>query len=198
MKPRSRAAQLWLQAFGSPDSVAAFPAQPRTFKQILDGALQLARDAGCLSEAMRFIGEREAEVAAMRKSADAERGGTVRGTVPPSAVCLIAQDPLVLGGYWLPDLLHLAGMTPVGLAAGDEHLQIAESYLALLNPEVIVLLESYPAPSVRAHSARKIFEAGGNVDLLSPGPDLYRAVLGLAEKVRDLGSREDAKPLSNQ
>ena len=57
----------------------------------------------------------------------------------PRVVSLEWLDPLMLGGTWMPELISLAGGTPVGVSVGKAAPTITSEELTKLAPEVVLI-----------------------------------------------------------
>lgn len=66
-------------------------------------------------------------------------GRAARTTARPRVVSLEWIDPIMIGGTWMPELIELAGGTPVGATAGAPAPTIAATALAALAPDVVII-----------------------------------------------------------
>jgi len=57
----------------------------------------------------------------------------------PRVVSIEWYDPVMLGGTWMPELIDLAGGTPVGAEAGDPAPTIGSDELRALEPDVVLV-----------------------------------------------------------
>lgn len=116
----------------------------------------------------------------------------------PRVACLEWLDPLMGGGNWIPELVELAGGTPVAGHAGTHSQWLDWAALAAADPEVIVALPcGFDLQRTRAEVARlrarpewtrlnavksgHVFLADGNAYFNRPGPRLVDSVEILAE-----------------
>ena len=57
----------------------------------------------------------------------------------PRVATIEWYDPVMLGGTWMPELIELAGGTPVGAEAGDPAPTISSDELRALEPDVVLI-----------------------------------------------------------
>lgn len=161
----------------APESADVFAFRPATFKQMLDAALELARRAGLIPNAMAWIANREREVAEMRRQAGVRK----RSTASKSAVVLTDLTPLRSGGYWCADVLVLAGVRPLLTTRGELPRELAYDDVHAAAPDVVLIpaaLKGYSRDAVRM-PVRVL-----TGELLRPRPALYDTVLEIARIVR--------------
>jgi iron complex transport system substrate-binding protein len=103
-------------------------------------------------------------------------------------------DPLMLGGTWMPELIDLAGGTPLGVGRGEPAPTVAPEALTALGPEVIVVkpcgftlertLSELPvlqsALLTHVPSTTRVYAADGNAFFNRPGPRLIESLEILA------------------
>ena len=72
------------------------------------------------------------------------RVGSLVSSKPPreSIVVLTGLNPLMVGGYWIPEMVALAGGVPEGNHPGRVHQRISWQDLRELEPEVLILASS--------------------------------------------------------
>jgi iron complex transport system substrate-binding protein len=103
-------------------------------------------------------------------------------------------EPLMLGGTWMPELIELAGGTPVGARAGEPAPTIEPAALAELRPDVLLIkpcgfalertlverdaLERQLRPHLPP--ATRVYLADGNAYFNRPGPRLVESAEILA------------------
>lgn len=183
--------------------------EPQTFKQALDAALGMGRAAGCLPEAMQFVGEGEARLHALHKRLGRRRDGSLVDRQPPTVVCIEWLEPLMTAGHWVPDLVHLAGGRAVCAEAGARSAYVTWDAVRAADPDVIVvapcgftveatrrelhLLTARPDwNALRAVRSGRVFLLEGNAYFNRPGPSLYRAVELLAAALHGEGTDPEA------
>jgi hypothetical protein len=160
--PNHQAASAWLAAVGaSHDRVGDY--QPRTLKQVLDGALALGAAAGRLEEAMRLVAGIEIRLAELARTLHIDRrSGSVAGVPAPriAIVSAIDRGDIVLPGGWVPGLAAAAGAAAVGPVEGGPDVRIAASRLSMLAPDVVIVALDRPPAHVPARTHKTILEAG--------------------------------------
>jgi len=117
---------------------------------------------------------------------------------PPTVVCIEWIDPLMSAGNWVPELVTLAGGTPLLSAAGQhspwltwEELHAADPDLVVVMPcgfdlartyqEMLVALKQPNWQKLRAVSAGNLYVTDGNQYFNRPGPRLVDSLEILAE-----------------
>ncbi len=108
-------------------------------------SLRPTRLADVLSDVDRVAAalERESLGARLRSSLEsridkiAERAAWA--TERPRVASVEWIEPIMLGGTWMPELIELAGGTPVGVSAGEPSPTIDSQALADLEPDVVLI-----------------------------------------------------------
>ena len=121
-----------------------------------------------------------------------------RAKEKPTVACLEWLDPLMGAGNWIPELVELAGGTPVLGLAGVHSGWITWDQLLATNPDVLIglpcgfdlprsrsaleaFLKSPQAGSLKAVRTGRVFAADGNAYFNRPGPRLVDSLELLAE-----------------
>lgn len=116
----------------------------------------------------------------------------------PTVACLEWLDPLMGAGNWIPELVELAGGTPMLGKAGVHSGWISWEDLVVTDPEILValpcgfdlqrtlgeleLVRSRPEwTRLQAVQSRRVFAADGNAYFNRPGPRLIDSLELLAE-----------------
>lgn len=119
----------------------------------------------------------------------------------PSVLALEWFDPLMSGGNWLPELIELAGGTPVLAKAGEHSPWIDWETIRAKNPDVIVLLpcgfdlertrteaaalKSLPDWNcLKAVRTSRVYVCDGNALFNRPGPRLVDSLECMAEMLQ--------------
>ena len=164
---------------------------PARIKDLWTDLRQVAQALGVPDEGRSVIGALKGRMVDViqRVGASEER---------PTVACLEWLDPLMGAGNWIPELVELAGGTPVLGKAGVHSEWITWEELVAADPEVVValpcgfdlhrtLLELAPLrtrpewPRLRAVQRRRAFAADGNAYFNRPGPRLIDSLELLAE-----------------
>jgi iron complex transport system substrate-binding protein len=102
-------------------------------------------------------------------------------------------DPVMIGGMWMPELISLAGGTPMVTSPGEHAPTLSKEELAKLSPDVVLvkpcgfslertqleldaLRDSLPWDSWSAVRERRVYLADGNAFFNRPGPRLVESL----------------------
>ena len=111
-----------------------------------------------------------------------------RTTTKPRVVSVEWLEPIMLGGTWMPELIALAGGTPVGAKAGDLAPTVTAAELAALAPDVVLvkpcgfsvertLKEREIVDAIAAVVPRaRVYVSDGNAFFNRPGPRLVESL----------------------
>ncbi len=174
-------------AYGSVAALAAaLPSRPRVLNlepRTLDDVLRNIRDAatamGHPERADVVVSELERRIAGV--------ANRVAGRPCPTVFVVEWCEPIFNAGHWTPELVRLAGGTPVLAAEGRDSVRVAWEELRAADPEVVVvaccghtvertrrdvpLLESLPGWSdLRAVRDLRVYLADGSAYFSRPGP----------------------------
>lgn len=165
------------------DAVQIVSLSPTRLGDVLDDLERVAAALGRRDEgrAVRHTLER-------RIQAITERAA--RAPTRPRVVTLEWIDPLMIGGTWMPELVELAGGTPVGATAGGPAPTVSSHQLAALAPEIVVvkpcgfsveralaerdLIEHTVIDAVGRHA--RVYVTDGNAFFNRPGPRLVESL----------------------
>lgn len=119
------------------------PIQPTTilshnihrFSEVFDYMHRVGKAADVLVSAEEIIDELRHRVA---------RIGSLVSTSPPRerVVVLTGLNPLLVGGFWIPEMVTMAGGEPAGSEAAKAHQRITWEQLQDMAPEVLILAAS--------------------------------------------------------
>jgi iron complex transport system substrate-binding protein len=183
------------------DQVSIISLRPTRLEHVLGDIEGVAAALGraCEGRALRAQLERRIEAIAVRAA-----GALVR----PRVASVEWVDPLMLGGTWMPELIELAGGTPIGVAAGQPARTIDPAELAALEPDLIVvkpcgfdmeraMCERDAIERAIAHPARRarVVVTDGSAFFNRPGPRLVESLEIMAASVHpqrflDLAARQ--------
>lgn len=136
--------------------------------------------------AQRVVADLEARIGRVRTRAEAADSH-------PSVLTIEWLDPVMIGGMWMPELVELAGGTPLVTAPGDHAPTLDEDALRQLAPDVVLIKPcgfdlartGAEADSLRAMLDRlewtawqeaRVFLADGNAFFNRPGPRLVESL----------------------
>lgn len=163
--------------------------EPRTLADILGTVREVAAAMGRPDRAGPVVAGLEGRVAAVtRRAAGRPRQGVF---------VLEWADPLFAAGHWTPELVTLAGGTPVLAAAGRDSVRVGWPDLRAADPDVLLiaccghtveraredlpLLERLPGwAGLRAVRGRRVYLADGSAYFSRPGPRVVDALELLA------------------
>jgi iron complex transport system substrate-binding protein len=119
-----------------------------------------------------------------------------RRRVRPKVVTIEWLEPLMLGGLWMPELVALAGGTPLGARVGAHGPTPERSALEALDPDVVLVapcgftvertlgeidvLHANLPRRWRAVRERRVYVADGNAFFNRPGPRIVESLELLA------------------
>ncbi|WP_394825931.1 ABC transporter substrate-binding protein [Pendulispora albinea] len=166
------------------DSVRIVSLSPTRLEHVWGDIQTVASALGRPQRGAEVRAELEARVRAI-----AERAAMA--TSRPRVVSIEWLDPIMLGGTWMPELIALAGGTPVGASAGQPAPTVTAEALAKLEPDVVVvkpcgftlartmeergIIEETIAGAVSAAGSR-IYVSDGNAFFNRPGPRLVESL----------------------
>ena len=145
---------------------------------------------GRLTEARRLVASLLARV-------DAVRARAASAVARPNVLTIEWIEPVMLGGMWMPELVTLAGGTPLVTAPGERAPTVSRTDLARLDPDVVLvkpcgftlertLAEIDTLPRVLPWAEWKcvregrVFIADGNAYFNRPGPRIVDSLEILA------------------
>ena len=104
----------------------------RHLSEILEFMLEIAEAAGVEDAASKIVDRLRARVA---------RIGTLVASDFPveKVVVLTCLNPLMIGGYWIPEMVSLAGGEPLGARPGHAPQRMTWQELKAMEPEVMIL-----------------------------------------------------------
>jgi iron complex transport system substrate-binding protein len=106
--------------------------RPTRLADVLDDVERVARAIGRAEQGRAVRGELERRIAAVAARAAAAPSR-------PRVVSVEWIEPVMLGGTWMPELIALAGGTPVGAEAGQPAPTVEPAGLAELRPDVVLV-----------------------------------------------------------
>ena len=160
--------------------------RPTRLSHVLD-------DLERVAEALGVPDRGRAVRATLQARLDAAAVPAAGAAARPRVVTIEWLDPLMLGGTWMPELVALAGGTPVGAAAGAPAPTVTADALRALRPDV-VLIKPCGFPLARALAERaaldrvaaavgsraRVYATDGSAFFNRPGPRLAESLEILA------------------
>jgi iron complex transport system substrate-binding protein len=149
-----------------------------TLSEMLEEVVHLGEATGMEEHAHELRGELEGRLATVRAA--------VAGTGAPRVIALQRLQPVRVGGFWIPEMISIAGGEDV---AGDPGLtppKVSWGELESLRPDVILVMPEVPLEDGRAQAmehweriaalgALRSFAVDGTL-FSDPGPRLVDAV----------------------
>lgn len=154
---------------------------PHTLAEVLDSVLMLGARTGRRERAEQVVEGLHARLDAVRTA--------VEGRPRPRVLLLEWTDPPFAPGHWIPEMVEVAGGTPVIGVTGDKSVRIAWEQAAATEPDVIVCAPcGYDLPGsveLAADVARRfpdtpVWAVDANASFARPGPRLVDGVETLA------------------
>jgi iron complex transport system substrate-binding protein len=150
-----------------------------TLSEVLEEVVRLGEATGMEEHAHEMRGELEGRLATVRAA--------VSGAGSPRVIALEHLDPPRVGGFWIPEMISIAGGEDV---AGDPGLNPAEvgwGELESLNAEVVIVMPSGSVENAHAQAmehweriasigAARVFAVDAAAAFTEPGPRLVDGV----------------------
>lgn len=159
--------------------------EPTCVRDVLANIEQLGEITSHLTEARSLVAELDSRIMALRaRTASPEKR--------PRTLVLEWTDPPMTAGHWIPELVELAGGTPILANPGANSRRLEWSAIAQAEPEAVVVapcgfdlakthraIEELEAVetwrSLAARRAGRVLALDGNAYLSRPGPRLVDA-----------------------
>lgn len=149
-----------------------------TLSEMLEEVVHLGEATGMEQHAHEVRGELEGRLATVRAA--------VAGTGSPRVIALQRLDPVRVGGFWIPEMISIAGGEDVAGDPGLNPPKVSWGELESLRPEVIVVMPEVSLADARAQAmehweriaalgATRHFAVDGTI-FCDPAPRLVDAV----------------------
>jgi iron complex transport system substrate-binding protein len=149
-----------------------------TLSEMLEEVVHLGEATGMEEHAHELRGELEGRLATVRAA--------VAGAGSPRVIALQRLDPPRVAGFWIPEMISIAGGEDVAGDPGLNPPKVSWGELESLRPDVVVVMPEVPLEDARAHAmehweriaelgAMRIYAVDG-VLFSDPGPRLVDAV----------------------
>jgi len=149
-----------------------------TLSEMLEEVVHLGEATGMEQHAHELRGELEGRLATVRAA--------VAGTGSPRVIALQRLDPPRVGGFWVPELISIAGGEDVAGDPGLNPPKVTWGELESLRPDVVVVMPEVGMEDARAQAMEhweQIAELGAmrhyavdGILFSNPGPRLVDAV----------------------
>lgn len=149
-----------------------------TLSEMLEEVVRLGEATGTEEHAHELRGELEGRLASVRAA--------VAGTGSPRVIALQRIDPPRVAGFWVPEMISIAGGEDVAGDPGLSPPKVAWGELESLSPDVLVMLPEVPLEAARAQAmehweqivalgASRLYAVDGTL-FCNPGPRLVDGV----------------------
>ncbi|HET8564903.1 MAG TPA: ABC transporter substrate-binding protein [Solirubrobacterales bacterium] len=149
-----------------------------TLSEMLEEVVRLGEATGMEDHAHELRGELEGRLAAVRAA--------VTGSGSPRVIALQRIDPPRVGGFWIPEMVSIAGGEDVAGDPGLNPPQVGWGELESLRPDVLVVLPEVPLEAAQAQAmehweqiealgATRLYALDGTL-FCEPGPRLVDGV----------------------
>jgi iron complex transport system substrate-binding protein len=174
-------------AYGSVAALAAvLPSKPRVLNLEPKSLSDIFANVRAVAAAMGHPERADPAVAGLERRVEAV-ARRVAGLPRPAVFVMEWADPIYNAGHWTPELVRLAGGTPVLAAEGEYSVRVPWAALRSADPEVLVvaccghpvertrldlpLLEALPGwADLRAVRCGRVYLADGSAYFSRPGP----------------------------
>jgi iron complex transport system substrate-binding protein len=154
-----------------------------TLSEMLEEVVRLGEVTGTAELAHELRGELEGRLAVVRAA--------VAGAARPRVITLERLDPPRAGGYWIPEMISIAGGEDVAGDPGLNPPEVGWGELESLDPEVVIVMPAGSLEDARAQAmehweriaaigAGRVFAVDGSTCFADPGPALVDGVELLA------------------
>jgi iron complex transport system substrate-binding protein len=116
--------------------------QVATLSEMLEEVVRLGEATGMESDAHELRGELEGRLATVR--------ATVAGSGAPRVIALQRLDPVRVGGFWIPEMISIAGGEDVAGDPGLSPPDVGWGELASLRADVVVVMPEVTLDNARA------------------------------------------------
>jgi iron complex transport system substrate-binding protein len=149
-----------------------------TLSEMLEEIVRLGEATGMEDHAHELRGELEGRLATVRMA--------VTGAAAPRVIALQRLDPPRVGGFWIPEMISIAGGEDVAGDPGLNPPKVGWGELESLGADVIVVMPEVPLEAVQAQAmehweqiagigATRLYAVDGT-HFCEPGPRLVDAV----------------------
>ncbi len=150
-----------------------------TLSEMLEEIVRLGEATGLEAHARELRGELEGRLATVRAA--------VSGATSPRVIALERLDPPRVGGYWIPEMISIAGGVDVAGDPGLNPPDVGWGELESLSPEVVIAMPDGSAEGAHAQAmehweriaslgAERAFAVDADAAFSSPGPRLVDGV----------------------
>jgi iron complex transport system substrate-binding protein len=150
-----------------------------TLSEMLEEIVRLGEATGMEEHAHEMRGELEGRLATVQAA--------VSGAPSPRVIALEHLDPPRVGGFWIPEMISIAGGVDVAGDPGLSPPEVGWGELASLGAEVVIVLPAGPLADAHALAmehweriaslgTRRVFAVEADAAFSEPGPRLVDGV----------------------
>jgi iron complex transport system substrate-binding protein len=153
---------------------------PRTFGEVAESVIVLARRLGVEDRGVEIAGEM------WKKAREVERA--VAGLARPKVFLAEWIDPPYCGGHWIPEMIEMAGGTPTIGRAGEPAFALSWSEAAATDPDLVVIAPcGFDAQEAAERASKTAVDLPCRVVAVDADSYYSRPAPRLADGVRQLG-----------
>jgi iron complex transport system substrate-binding protein len=115
-----------------------------TLSEMLEEVVHLGEATGMEEHGHELRGELEGRLATVRAA--------VAGTGSPRVIALQRLDPIRVGGFWIPEMISIAGGEDVAGDPGLNPPKVTLGELESLRPDVVVVMPEVPLEAAQAQA----------------------------------------------
>jgi iron complex transport system substrate-binding protein len=150
-----------------------------TLSEMLEGVIRLGEATGSEEHAHELRGELEGRLATVQAA--------LSGTESPRVIALQQLDPPRVGGFWIPEMITIAGGVDVAGDPGLNPPEVGWGELASLSAEVVIVMLDCPLIDAKAQAmehweriealgAERVIAVEARPAFTEPGPQLVDGV----------------------
>lgn len=154
-----------------------------TLSEMLEEVVRLGEATGMEAHAHEMRGELEGRIATVRVA--------VSGAGRPRVIALQRLDPPRVGGFWLPEMISIAGGEDVAGPPGLDPPEVGWGELSSIGADVVVVMPDGALPDARAQAmehweqiaslgAARTYAVDAAAAFVEPGPRLVDGIELLA------------------
>jgi iron complex transport system substrate-binding protein len=120
-----------------PSKPAVLSLSAHSLEQVFGDIETVGRATGCAPAAEALTATLRARIAAIARL---PLHGRDAGQIRPRVLALEWLDPPFQGGHWIPEMIELAGGTPVLATPGEKSVRITWEQIRAADPEIVVVM----------------------------------------------------------